>query len=72
MPWRHTSPLDQTTQLIADDGRDRLSVTERCALYGVSRTTAYQWIDRSLTPGPQGREARSRRPIPPPATRLTT
>ena len=38
MPWRHTSPMDQKTQLIADYLRDRLSVTELCELYGVSPT----------------------------------
>jgi putative transposase len=62
MPWRHTSPMDQKTQCIADDLRDRLSVTELCTLYEVSRKTAYTWIDRYLTHGPQGLEARSRRP----------
>jgi putative transposase len=62
MPWRHTSPMDQKTQFIADYLRDRLSVTELCELYGVSRKTAYTWIDRYLTHGPQGLEERSRRP----------
>ena len=54
--------MDQKTPLIADDLRDRLSVTERCTLDGVSRKTAYTWIDRDLTHGPPGLEARSRRP----------
>lgn len=62
MPWRHTSPLDQTTQFIADDLRDRLAMTELCVLSGVSRKTGYTWLDRSRTHGPQGREERSRRP----------
>ena len=62
MPWRQTSPMDQKTQFIADYLRDRLSVTELCALYGISRKTAYKWSDRYLTHGPQGLEARSRRP----------
>ena len=62
MPWRHTSPMDQKTQLIADYLRDRLSVTELCELYGVSRKTGYKWIDRYLRHGPQGLEERSRRP----------
>jgi putative transposase len=62
MPWRQTSPMDQKTQLIADYLRDRLSVTELCTLYGVSRKTAYKWIDRYLTHGPQGLEERCRRP----------
>jgi putative transposase len=62
MPWSHTSPMDQKTQFIADDLRDRLSVTELCELYGISRKTGYTWIDRYLIHGPQGLEERSRRP----------
>ena len=30
MPWSQLSPMDQNTQLIAADLRDRLSVTELC------------------------------------------
>jgi putative transposase len=62
MPWSHPSPLDQNTQFIADDRRERLSMTERCELSGLSPKTGSTWIDRDLTRGPQGREARSRRP----------
>jgi putative transposase len=62
MPWSHTSPMDQKTQFIADYLRDRLSMTELCEFYGVSRKTGYTWIDRDLTHGPQGLEERSRRP----------
>jgi hypothetical protein len=62
MPWRHTSPMDQNPQCIADDLRDRLARTERCALDGISRKTADPWIDRDLTHGPHGLEERSRRP----------
>jgi putative transposase len=67
MPWSHTSPMDQNTQFIADYLRDRLSVTERCEHSGVSRNTGYTWVDRSLTHGPQGLEARSRRPCTSPS-----
>src|ERR687888_507056 len=62
MPWRETSPMDQRTQFIADHLRDMLSITELCALYGISRKTAYKWIDRYLRHGPAGLEERSRRP----------
>jgi putative transposase len=62
MPWSQTSPMDQKTQFIAAYLRDRLSMTELCELYGVSRKTGYKWVDRDLTHGPQGLEARSRRP----------
>jgi len=37
MPWREASPMDQRTQFIADHLRDVLSITELCALYGISR-----------------------------------
>jgi putative transposase len=62
MPWRQTSPMDQKTRFIADYLRDRLSVTELCELYSVSRKTGDTWLDRYLTHGPQGLEERSRRP----------
>ena len=62
MPWRETSPMDQRTQFIADFLRETLSVTELCQLYGVSRKTAYKWIDRYLRLGPAGLEDRSRKP----------
>jgi putative transposase len=62
MPWRETSPMDQRTQFIADHLRDRLSITELCALYGISRKTGYKWIDRYLRHGPAGLDERSRRP----------
>jgi putative transposase len=62
MPWRHTSPMDQKIQFIADYLRRTLSITELCALYGVSRKTGYKWIERYLTSGPPGLEDRSRTP----------
>jgi transposase len=54
--------MDQRTQFIADYLREVQNVTELCALYGVSRKTAYKWIDRYLRQGPAGLEERSRRP----------
>lgn len=62
MPWSQTSPMDQRTQFIADYLRDVLNITELCDLYGISRKTAYKWIDRYLRQGPAGLEERSRRP----------
>jgi putative transposase len=62
MPWRQTSPMDQKIQFIADYRRRTLSITELCALYGVSRKTGYKWIERYLTSGPPGLEDRLRTP----------
>ena len=62
MPWSQTTPMDQKTQFIADYLRKRLSITELCELYGISRKTGYKFIDRYLRLGPQGLEELSRRP----------
>ena len=62
MPWSQTSPMDQRTQFIADFLRDRLSMSELCALYNVSRKTGYKWIERYLAHGPAGLQEVSREP----------
>jgi putative transposase len=62
MPWRHTLPMDQNIPCMADDLRRTLSIPALCALYGVSRQTGDQWIERSRTAGPPGLEDRSRTP----------
>jgi transposase-like protein len=54
--------MDQRTQVVADFLRDTQSITDLCALYGVSRKTGYKWIDRYLRHGPAGLEEHSRRP----------
>jgi putative transposase len=62
MPWREVSPMHQKTQFIADYLRETLSVSELCDLYGISRKTAYKWIDRYVKQGPAGLHDRSRKP----------
>jgi putative transposase len=54
--------MDQTIQCMADYLRRTLSITEWCALYGVSRQTGSKWIARDLTSGPPGLEDRSHTP----------
>jgi transposase-like protein len=51
--------MDQRTQFIANYLREMLSIADLCQLYGVSRKTAYKWIDRYLRLGPRG----SRSPV---------
>ena len=62
MPWSQPTPMDQKTQFIADYLRERLSMTELCELYGISRKTGYKLIDRYLKFGPAGLAERSRKP----------
>lgn len=62
MPWSQTTPMHQRTLFIADHLRGTRSVMELCAEYGISRKTAYKWIERFIRRGPAGLEDRSRRP----------
>jgi hypothetical protein len=39
MSWSQPSAMDQKTQFISDYLRDRLSITDLGALYGMSRKT---------------------------------
>lgn len=62
MPWRSTSPMDQRVRFIADYQRRFFSLAELCSRFGVSRKTAYKWIERYEAEGASGLEDRSRRP----------
>jgi putative transposase len=62
MPWSQITPMHQRTLFIADHLRGTRSVTELCTEYGISRKTAYKWIERYIRRGPAGLEDRSRRP----------
>ncbi len=62
MPWSNLSPMDQKTQFIADFLRHSQSIAELCLHYGISRKTAYKWINRYQQDSISGLEDRSRRP----------
>jgi len=62
MPWLETSSMDQRRQFVADYHRGLLSVRELGDRYGISRKTAYKWVDRYEQAGQPGLADRSRRP----------
>lgn len=62
MPWRETLLMDQRVQFIADYQRDVFDVADLARRYGISRKTAYKWIDRYEAGGPANLADRSRRP----------
>src|SRR5712692_702272 len=62
MPWREMLLMDQRVQFIADYQRDVFDVADLARRFGISRKTAYKWIDRYETGGPGGVIDRSRRP----------
>lgn len=63
MPWREMLLMDQRVQFIADYQRDVFDVADLARRYGISRKTAYKWIDRYAAGGPAGLVDRSRRPV---------
>jgi putative transposase len=72
MPWREMLLMDQRVQFIADFQRDVFDVAELARRYGISRKTAYKWIDRYEAAGPAGLIDQSRRPAhSPQATSVT-
>ena len=54
--------MDQRVQFIADYQRDVFDVADLARRYGISRKTAYKWIDRYDVGGPAGLVDQSRRP----------
>ena len=62
MPWSQTSPMNQKVLFIADHLKGSRPVVELCNEYGISRKTAYKWIERYIRRGAAGLEDRSRRP----------
>lgn len=62
MPWMETDPMDQRVQFIADVIAGDLPITALAARFGISRKTAYKWLDRYRADGAAG--LAPRRPIP--------
>ncbi len=62
MPWRETCAMDERVKFVADHLSQDCSLSELCRRYGVSRSTAYKWIERYGQCGPEGLLERSRAP----------
>lgn len=62
MPWRETSPMEQRVEFVRDWHTELFTMTELAAQYGISRKTAYKWLERYAADGVQALADRSRRP----------
>ena len=62
MPWRELKPMEQRLELIGEYESGLFTMTELVAHYGVSRKTAYKWLDRYDRDGAPGLADQSRRP----------
>src|SRR5687768_12090500 len=62
MPWKEICPMNQRVAMIADWLEEEWTITELSQRYGISRKTAYKWIERYEADSVAGLEERSRAP----------
>ncbi len=62
MPWRGVTVSEQRQRFLEDYQLNYYSVTELAERFGISRTTAYKWINRFKQHGRAGFHEHSRRP----------
>jgi transposase-like protein len=62
MSWKETCVMDERLLLVARYREGRLPMTELCRQAGVSRKTAYKWLQRFAADGAAGLVNRSRAP----------
>lgn len=65
MPWKEICAMDERVGFIAAHQFGLYSMTELCALFGISRKTGYKWLDRYAAAGPAGLAERSHAPLHP-------
>jgi putative transposase len=54
MVWRESCSMDERVRFIGDHTLGFWTMTELCALYGISRKTGYKWLDRYRQEGAAG------------------
>jgi transposase-like protein len=52
MPWKDTNIMELRIQFITDWLKRTHTVSDLCALYGISRKSGHKWIDRYQHEGP--------------------
>jgi putative transposase len=62
MPWRERSPMEQRLEFVREFESELFTMTELATQYGISRKTAYKWLERYDAEGAPGLLDRSRRP----------
>lgn len=62
MPWLETVLMEERWRFIQDAQRNRFTMTELCARYGISRRVGYKWLARFEAEGRRGIADRSLAP----------
>lgn len=63
MPWKVQSLMSARKELVLLASSGQNSVSELCLRFGISRKTAYKWIDRYAAQGESGLAEKSRKPL---------
>jgi len=63
MTWKETCPMDERVRFVGDVLKGERSMSEVCALYGISRKTGYKWLGRYEAAGASGLQERSHAPL---------
>lgn len=62
MPWKKTSPMEETLRFVILAQSGRFTLTELCEQFGISRKTGYKHLARYAASGRKGLQERSHRP----------
>lgn len=62
MPWKEVSMSSQRLEFVSLAGAGDINISELCRRFEVSRQTAYKWLARFKTGGPEALVNQSRRP----------
>lgn len=62
MPWKETTTMSNRTAFIERAKAEGANISALCRLYGISRKTAYKWLQREREGGVSGLADQSRRP----------
>lgn len=62
MPWKEESVMCQRLALVEQMLLPGANISKLCARYGISRKTAYKWLERYQNGGPPALEDQSREP----------
>jgi putative transposase len=62
MPWQERSAMEEREAFVAEYLTDLWTMTELCAVYGISRKTGHKWVARYEDGGRRSLADQSRRP----------
>jgi transposase InsO family protein len=63
MPWKVESLMSVKKEFVALASSDQNNISQLCRRFGISRKTAYKWINRYAAEGESGLSERPRKPL---------